>query len=281
MQVITTLTDLRHALDAMRRPGASLGLVPTMGALHAGHAALIRQAAAECDTVLTTVFVNPTQFGPHEDLARYPRTPEADTALAEEAGSELLWFPAVETLYPTGEKTRVRVAEIETILEGACRPGHFEGVATVVTKLLLATRPDHLYLGEKDYQQTVVLRRMVADLLFPVTIVVVPTVRDPDGLALSSRNRFLSPPERAAALAIPRALDAAASQVAGGERRANRIGETMQAILADEPLLRVEYATVADPDTLAPIDRIDGSARALIAARVGTTRLIDNRGLHP
>jgi len=277
---LTTLADLTRALAEIRSHGHAIGLVPTMGALHAGHASLIEAARNAGDAPVVTVFVNPAQFGPGEDLERYPRTPEEDADLAGKAGARVVWSPTVESIYPPGEATRVRVGPLADVLEGACRPGHFDGVATVVVKLLAATRPDRLYLGEKDYQQTVVLRQVVRDLLLPVTLVVVPTVRDPDGLALSSRNRFLSPTDRADALRIPEALARAEAMVTEGERCPGVIEREMQHVLDGAASLRSEYAVVRDV-SLQAVEAISGPVRALIAARVGSTRLLDNRLLVP
>lgn len=277
---VSAPTDLARSLAEIRSHGHEIGLVPTMGALHAGHAALIEAARDAGDAPVVSVFVNPTQFGPGEDFKRYPRTPEEDTALARDAGAEVVWSPPVESIYPPGEATRIHVGPLAEMLEGACRPGHFDGVATVVVKLLAATAPDRLYLGEKDYQQTVVLRQVVRDLLLPVTLVVVPTVRDPDGLALSSRNRFLSPDDRADALRIPEALARADALVREGGRCPRVIEQAMQAILEGGASLRTEYAVVRDV-SLHPVDTINGPTRALIAARVGSTRLLDNRLLVP
>ncbi len=277
---VTALSDLTRALTEMRSRGLPIGLVPTMGALHAGHSALIEAARDAGDAPVVSVFVNPTQFGPGEDFERYPRTPEEDAALARDAGSQVVWSPPAEAIYPPGEATRVQVGPLAEILEGAYRPGHFDGVATVVVKLLAATAPDRLYLGEKDYQQTVVLRQVVRDLFLPVSLVVVTTVRDPDGLALSSRNRFLSPSDRADALRIPEALARADALVKEGERRPQAIERAMQAVLEGGASLRTEYAVVRDL-SLEPVDGIAGPVRALIAARVGTTRLLDNRLLVP
>ena len=277
---VTRLADLLRSLTEERSRGQPIALIPTMGALHAGHAALIEAARHAGDAPVVSAFVNPTQFGPGEDFQRYPRTPEEDAALAREAGARVVWSPPGEEIYPPGEATRVQVGALAEILEGACRPGHFDGVATVVVKLLAATMPDRLYLGEKDYQQTVVLRQVVRDFLLPVSLVVVPTVRDPDGLALSSRNRFLSPADRADALRIPEALARAGALVREGERCPRTIERAMQTALARGASLRTEYAVVRD-ESLDPVDTVTGPVRALIAARVGTTRLIDNRLLVP
>lgn len=280
MKRIESLADLRAALAAARAGGAPVRFVPTMGALHDGHATLVRRARADGGVVVVSVYVNPTQFGPNEDFARYPRTPEGDLAVAEAAGADLAWFARDDELYPAGESTRVRTGAIGGVLCGAYRPGHFDGVATVVAKLLVATGADTLYLGEKDFQQTVVVGRMIADFLLATRLVVVPTVRDPDGLALSSRNRYLSPAEREVALAIPRALERAAALArAGGTVEA--VHETLHAALGAEPGLRVQYGELRDSATLEAAQRMEQGTRAFVAAYVGSTRLIDNRLLVP
>lgn len=277
----TALADLRSAVRDARARAEPIRFVPTMGALHDGHAALMRAARADGGFVLVSIFVNPTQFGPNEDFARYPRTPDADAALAEAAGADAVWSPCAPDLYPEGESTRVSVGALGTCWEGKFRPGHFDGVATVVAKLLLATTADVLYLGEKDFQQTLVVGRMVRDLLLDTRIVVVPTVREPDGLALSSRNRYLSAAERQAATAIPRALHAAAALVASGETDASAIRARLHGTLGAEPRLRVQYAELVDPQTLAPVEALTAPVRAVVAAFAGTTRLIDNHLIRP
>lgn len=280
MKRIETLADLRATLAPARADGTPVRFVPTMGALHEGHATLVRRARADGGVVVVSVYVNPTQFAPNEDFARYPRTPKDDLAVAEAAGADLAWFARDDELYPGGESTRVRIGAMGEVLCGAYRPGHFDGVATVVAKLLVATGADTLYLGEKDFQQTVVVRRMIADLLFATQLAVVPTVRDPDGLALSSRNRYLSPAERAVALAIPRALERAAALArAGGTVGA--VHETLHAALGAEPGLRVQYGELRDSATLEVAQRMGAGTRAFVAAYVGSTRLIDNRLLVP
>jgi pantoate--beta-alanine ligase len=239
-----------------------------MGALHAGHASLIRRSAAECDVTLVTVFVNPLQFGPSEDFARYPRDLAADVAVVEEAGGDLLFAPPVAEMYPDEPVVRVTVGGgLGDVLEGASRPGHFDGVATVVAKLFAMTGPCRAYFGEKDYQQLVIVRRLAGDLSFPVEVVGCPTVREDDGLALSSRNRYLSADERRAAPVLYRALRAAAES-----RDRSRMADTV----ATESLVRLDYAEVVDPATLAPLPEVTAGARLLMAATVGSTRLIDN-----
>jgi pantoate--beta-alanine ligase len=278
MREVVTAADLRDVLA--ERPG-SVGLVPTMGALHAGHVSLLARARAENRTLVMSLFVNPTQFGPNEDYARYPRDPERDRALAVAAGVDLLFAPTVEAMYPPGPATWVDVEGLATRWEGQRRPGHFRGVATVVLKLLLAARPTRAYFGEKDYQQLQVVRRLTADLLPEVAIVGCPTVREPDGLALSSRNVYLAPEERPHAVALYRALTRAQALLAAGEGVGATLEAAMLAELATAPGLAVDYAAVVDAATLEPLERLDGPGRALLAARLGAVRLIDNGPLLP
>jgi pantoate--beta-alanine ligase len=249
-----------------------------MGALHTGHATLVREARKRADFVVVTVFVNPTQFGPNEDLARYPRTLEADRALAAEAGAELVFAPSNGAMYPPGDEARVRVGPTAAALEGAFRPGHFEGVATVVAKLFALTGPSIALFGRKDYQQLRVIERMVRDVFFPIEIVGVPTVREADGLALSSRNRYLSDTDRTRARAVPRALTAAWRAHARGERRAGVLEDVAREVLA-AGVDTIDYVSVADPDTVTPLaPQAEIGPRALLATavRVGSARLIDN-----
>jgi pantoate--beta-alanine ligase len=276
VRVVETVVTAQAAARAAVRP---LGLVPTMGALHEGHLALVRRARGECATVAASVFVNPAQFGQNEDFAAYPRDQARDLALLEEAGVDLVFLPTVEEMYPPGFDTSVEVGTVTEPLEGAARPGHFRGVATVVAKLFHALLPDRAYFGQKDAQQVVVITKMVADLAFPLEVVVVPTVREPDGLALSSRNAYLAPDERHAALALRRALDTAEQAFAAGERDAERLRAAMRAVLAVEPLARVDYVSVADPATLRELDHVGARALASLAVRIGRTRLIDNTPL--
>lgn len=289
MRVIETVAELRHQVAAAHSRDERVGFVPTMGALHEGHQALMRVAHAQCGFVVASVYVNPTQFAPGEDFSRYPRTPERDEQLAADAGVDLLWRPTDAVMYgapeqrsarrAVGVRSRVVVGPLGERLCGEYRPGHFDGVATVVVKLLGAVQPDVLYLGEKDYQQSVVLRHVISDLMIPVEVRTVPTVRDPDGLALSSRNRYLSPEERAAALAIPRALDAAQAAIAAGERSVGRLRARTEVALASDSRLQPQYVEFVDPETLEPLDSIQHDAMLLVAAHVGATRLIDNRRL--
>lgn len=273
MQTITLLSDLRQARKPL--PG-KFGLVPTMGYLHQGHLSLVERARAECEHVGVSVFVNPTQFGPSEDLERYPRDLEADLRQLERLGVDLVWTPTVEEMYPAGFQTWVTVENVTAPLEGKQRPGHFRGVATVVAKLFNAFTPERAYFGQKDAQQVVVIRRMAQDLNFPVEVVVCPTVREPDGLALSSRNAYLSPQERQAATVLHRALTSAEEAYAAGERDAELLRALMSSTLASEPLAREEYVSVADPETLDELNRVTSGALLSMAVRIGKTRLIDN-----
>ena len=257
-----------------RREGRSIGLVPTMGALHAGHMRLVETARAENDMVVVSHFVNPLQFGPNEDLDRYPRDWERDRKLLEVAQVHAVYRPAGEVMYPPNSSTRVRVGRVTEALEGAARPGHFEGVATVVTKLFTTVQPDRAYFGQKDAQQVAVVTRLAADLDLAVEIRVVPTVREPDGLAMSSRNAYLSPEERQAATAISAALRAAATAYASGEHDPPRLRALMQARLSLEPLVAPEYVELVDAATFQKPGTL-----AVVAARVGKTRLIDNHDL--
>ena len=269
----------RSALEAERAAGRTVGLVPTMGALHDGHRSLVSRAVAAGDAVCVSVFVNPLQFGPAEDLATYPRDLAADVRVAERWGASLVFAPSVEEMYPPGATTRVRVEGLGDVLEGASRPGHFEGVATVVTKLLAVAGPCRVYFGEKDFQQLLVVRRLVADLSLPVEVVACPTVRALDGIALSSRNRHLSGEEREAAAVLLRALQSGAASILAGERDPGEVRALMGDIVEAEPLVELDYAEVVDASTLAVPEKLDGGLRLLVAARVGPTRLIDNLGV--
>jgi pantoate--beta-alanine ligase len=279
LRVLDRIDVVRKELEAVRAQGRTVGFVPTMGALHEGHLSLIRRSAGECDATLVSIFVNPLQFGPGEDFARYPRQLDADLALAEEAGAGLVFVPAVQEMYPEPLATRITVAGLGDGLEGVSRPGHFDGVATVVTKLFAIAGPCRAYFGEKDYQQLLVVRCLAADLAIPVEVVGCPTVRDADGLALSSRNAYLSAHERGAATVLARALEAAAEAVTAGVTDGSRLRAMMGEIVSSEPLARLDYAEVVDPLTLQPLERLSGEARLLVAAWIGRTRLIDNRGV--
>jgi len=261
------------------RAAGSLGLVPTMGALHEGHASLIRRAAAECDAVIVSIFVNPTQFNDPADLERYPRPFERDVTVAGEHGAAAIYAPDVETMYPAGHATTIHVAGVTERWEGEHRPGHFDGVATVVSILLNQVRPDRSYFGEKDWQQLAMIRRMAADLSLPGEIIGCPLIRDDDGLALSSRNVRLSPEEREAALVIPSSLMRIRDRVAAGERSVASLLDVGHGVLRTRPEVAVEYLAIVDPDTLEPLETIDHAARALVAARAGHTRLIDTMDL--
>lgn len=273
MIVTETMEELRRAVAEAPRP---LGLVPTMGFLHDGHLSLVRAAKEESATVTVSIFVNPTQFGPDEDFDAYPRDLDRDLELLEEEGADLVWVPEVEALYPERFQTWVEVAEVTQPLEGAQRPGHFRGVTTVVAKLFNAVQPDLAYFGQKDAQQVVVLRRMIVDLNFPLRIVVCPTVRDPDGLAMSSRNTYLDPAQRQAATVLYRALSAAREAFEAGVREAEALREAMGEVLAAEPLANPEYVSVADPATLTELDGEVEAALFSMAVHVGPARLIDN-----
>ncbi|MBP1465595.1 pantoate--beta-alanine ligase [Candidatus Chloroploca sp. M-50] len=273
MHVLTTIDAVRTA----RAKFDQIGLVPTMGYLHEGHLSLVRRAREECGAVAVSIFVNPTQFSPREDFSRYPRDPERDLRMLEAEGVDLVFTPAPGEMYPEGFGTYVVLPAADEVLEGAARPAHFRGVATVVCKLLNIVQPTQAYFGQKDAQQTVVVRQMVRDLNIPTTIVVAPTVREPDGLAMSSRNTYLTSEQRAVAPVIYRALRAAAQAYQAGERDATHLRQQIAALLASEPLVKPEYISLADPLTLLELDTI-GSRGALIslAARLGSVRLIDN-----
>lgn len=274
MQTVRDLAGLRDAVAAFRAEGATIALVPTMGALHAGHMALIEAARRPGTKVIASIFVNPKQFGPNEDLARYPRREAADARLLADHGCDLLWAPPVEVMYPEGFATNVSVTGVSDGLDGAARPGHFDGVATVVTKLFNQTRADIAYFGEKDFQQLAVIRRFVADLDMAIEIVGVPTQRDDDGLALSSRNIYLDEEQRAKAIALPRALGVAARSIARGDDPEGALAEARGALVAAG--FEVDYVALADAETLAESPAADRPRRLLAAARMGTTRLIDN-----
>ena len=273
MQTIRSSEELARARAELG--SASLALVPTMGALHAGHMALVAEAKARADKVAATIFVNPMQFGAGEDLGRYPRREAEDAAMLEQAGCELLWLPAVGDIYPDGFATTVRVSGVSERWEGEARPGHFDGVATVVVKLLLSVRPDVALFGEKDFQQLAVIRRMVRDLAIPVEIDGVATVREADGVALSSRNAYLLPEERHQALALPRALEAARAAILSGTDVADVLTEARDSLLGGG-FSWVDYFALVDAATLEPLDRPQGEMRLIAAAMIGTTRLIDN-----
>ncbi len=275
-RVVTSIPEMHGAVRILQRDGKSVGLVPTMGALHDGHLSLVREAKSKCDTVVATIFVNPTQFSPQEDFSKYPRTLDSDLAALAGVHCDLVFVPSREEMYPTDSTTWVEPPAAAAPLEGVCRPGHFRGVTTVVLKLLNIIPADVAYFGQKDYQQALVLRRMAADLNVATRLVVCPTVRESDGLAMSSRNRYLSTTERQQALALYRALYEAEELVASGERDAEKIRTAMRRVLTSAGIQRIDYVALAHPETLDELTTMSGSAVALIAAFVGTTRLIDN-----
>ena len=277
MQILSTADELRHWSREVRSgPGETVGLVPTMGALHEGHASLIRAAAAACTQVVVSIFVNPTQFGPNEDFARYPRTLEADCTLAKACGAHAIYAPEVDDLYPQGASTFVDVEGLSNRLDGLSRPGHFRGVATVVAKLLIAAEADQVFFGQKDAAQVAVIRRMVSDLRFGTEIVVCPIVRDAQGLALSSRNAYLNETERTQALTLSRAIRHVESLVNCGERRAEMLIKAARNVFASEPAVRVDYIECVDWSTLVPVPIAMPGTLFAVAAYVGSTRLIDN-----
>jgi pantoate--beta-alanine ligase len=275
-RLVTTREVLRSELAKARRAGRTIGLVPTMGALHAGHLSLAEASRLECGFTVATIFVNPAQFGPHDDFQRYPRTLDSDLNALANVGVDLVFAPEVPEMYRPGHATYVEVRGPAEPLEGRFRPGHFRGVATVVLKLFNLVLPDRAYFGQKDYQQSLVIRRMVSDLDLPIEVRVCPIVREPDGLAMSSRNAYLTAQQREQALVLHRSLRRAAELVAAGERDAKAVLAEVQKLFASEPGVRVEYFVLVDPETLEDVERIDQKALAAVAAVVGTTRLIDN-----
>jgi pantoate--beta-alanine ligase len=276
MKIITTLSEMQSCADTFRRAGKTIGLVPTMGFLHEGHVSLIRRARQECDIVIVSIFVNPTQFGPNEDLDRYPRDEAGDRAKCEAAGVDVLFMPAAAGMYPHTPSVFVAVEGISDVLEGAIRPGHFRGVATVVAKLFNIVKPHMAFFGQKDYQQCAVIRRMVNGLNMDVDVVVLPTVREPDGLAMSSRNSYLSADDRRKAAVIHRALSAAEQLARAGGKEPEKLKNNMLAVLREVPGIEIDYVEVADNETLAPIVSAQDSMVLLVAVRLGHTRLIDN-----
>ena len=273
MKTVTTLNELRSA--RLELPGP-VGLVPTMGFLHAGHISLVQRVRTECASVVVSIFVNPTQFGPSEDLEKYPRDLPRDLGLLEAAGADLVWTPTPEIMYPPGYQTWVEVAGLTKGLEGEVRPGHFRGVTTIVAKLFNAVGPDKAYFGQKDAQQAAVIRQMARDLNFPLEVVVCPTARDADGLAMSSRNTYLSPAERKAATVLYRALSAARAAYENGERKADALRQIMRETINGEPLARLQYVSCVDYDTLEELETVRGKTLLSMAVYMGKTRLIDN-----
>jgi pantoate--beta-alanine ligase len=276
MWIAKTVEEMRAAARRARAAGKSSGLVPTMGALHEGHLSLVRAAKAACDMITVSIFVNPLQFGPHEDLAKYPRDFEGDRKRLEAEGVDWLFAPSIEEMYPESSTTYVEVEGLSQRLCGGSRPGHFRGVATVVAKLFHIVQADKAFFGQKDAAQVAVLRRMVRDLNFPVEIVVCPIVREPDGLAMSSRNAYLNPQERKSALQLYRSLNEVQRRFEQGERNSTNLIEAGKQVLAQDPGVRLDYFSIVDPDTLAPIGRLTGKTLVAVAAFVGSTRLIDN-----
>ncbi len=281
MIICHTIEDMRAALRDAKGPGDRLGLVPTMGALHEGHLSLVRAADAQCDLVAVSIFVNPTQFGPNEDFTSYPRTFERDRDLLADLGVDFIFAPSAEEMYPVGAVTYVEVKDISEKLDGSSRPGHFRGVTTIVSKLFHVLNPELAFFGQKDAAQVAVIRRMVRDLNFPVQIVVCPIVREPDGLAMSSRNIYLSGKEREQALVLSRSISAITEQFRAGERQTAILRKIGREVLALEPDVRLDYLEIVDSDELDPLQTIERRALVAIAAYVGRTRLIDNALLDP
>jgi pantoate--beta-alanine ligase len=279
MNVITAIDECREQVTSRQARDQRVGLVPTMGALHDGHLSLVRAAKARCPFVVVTIFVNPTQFGPNEDFKAYPRPLEDDLAKCRSAGVDAVFAPGVEVMYGADTRTTVHVAKLNDGLCGPFRPGHFDGVATVVAKLFHIAPADTAFFGEKDYQQLMVIRQMVADLNFPIEVVGCPTLREPDGLAMSSRNAYLSPSERAQAMSISQALFAARDAVATGNKDAKAISQSARRALVDAGIRSIDYVALVDAETLEALTVIDRPARLCVAARIGKTRLIDNMAL--
>jgi pantoate--beta-alanine ligase len=276
MRIAPTIAEVRSAVAALRAQGKTIGLVPTMGALHEGHLSLVRAARAACDATVATIFVNPTQFGPNEDFSKYPRTFEADCELLRSEGVDLLFAPAVDEMYPPGATTFVDVDEIQDRLDGQSRPGHFRGVATVCAKLFHIVAPQKAFFGQKDAAQVAVLRRMVRDLNFDLELVVCPTVREPDGLAMSSRNRYLSEENRAQALILHRTLRHIEARIEIGETSTAELIRTGLGVMAEDPDARLDYLRIVDPDTLEDLRDVEKGALIAVAAWIGPARLIDN-----
>jgi len=276
LQQIETIAGMKAACRSTTRASKTLGLVPTMGALHGGHLSLVRAAKSQCDVTAVSIFVNPLQFGPSEDVDKYPRTLERDAALLQQLGVELLFVPSVGGMYPARARTYVEVVDLSSKLDGGSRPGHFRGVSTVVCKLFEIVRPDRAYFGQKDAAQVALLRKMVGDLDMDVEIVVCPIVREADGLAMSSRNAYLSGEQRKQGLVLSRSLEQVESAVSAGERNAQKLAEIGAQVIASEPAAKLDYFAIVDPDTLEPVAAVSPGTLVAVAAWVGTTRLIDN-----
>ena len=281
MKTCLTIAEARAACRAVPTPGKCLGVVPTMGALHEGHLSLVRAAKAQCEAVAVSIFVNPTQFGPAEDLSKYPRQFERDCQLLEKEGVDILFAPPVEEMYPPGAVTWVLVEGLSEKLDGRSRPGHFRGVTTIVAKLFHILEPDAAFFGQKDAAQLAVIRRMVQDLNFPVEIVACPIVREPDGLAMSSRNAYLNQEERVRALVLQRSLQQVQQEFQAGERNAAQLISAAKEVFAREPQVKLNYFEIVEPDTLDPVESISQETLVAVAAYVGPTRLIDNLVLEP
>jgi pantoate--beta-alanine ligase len=276
MKICHTIDEMRAARHAARREGKAVGLVPTMGALHEGHLSLVRMARAQCDLVVVSIFINPLQFGPHEDLAKYPRNFDRDRDLLEREGVEVIFAPTVEEMYPAGAITYVTVEALSDKLCGRSRPGHFRGVTTVVSKLFHIVEPDRAFFGQKDAAQSVIIRRMVRDLDIPVQVVIGPIVREPDGLAMSSRNAYLDASQRLSALVLHRSLLAVQERFDRGERKVQALIEAGKQVFSEDPSVRLDYLEIVDPETLDPVDDLSQRALVAVAAFVGKARLIDN-----
>lgn len=279
MDVISNPLSIFSQLDHLRREGKRIGVVPTMGALHEGHLSLVRQAKQACDVSVATIFVNPSQFGPNEDFQRYPRTLESDLQSLDSVGCDFVFTPSMEAIYPEGYSTYIEPPRVAERWEGAYRPGHFRGVATIVLKLFMLVPAQVAYFGRKDYQQVAVISAMVRDLGVPIRIEACETVRDPDGLAMSSRNRYLSESERKRALSLSQALHRAQMLLDAGRHTVAELENAMRDVLLSAPVDSIDYAVVVDPESLEPLESVQRDAVAIIAVRIGTTRLIDNRTL--
>jgi pantoate--beta-alanine ligase len=276
LEIIETVRETQERSEALRLAGRTIAIVPTMGFLHDGHLELMRVGKEHCDTLIVSIFVNPTQFGPSEDYKEYPRDTDGDLTKARRAGADIVFLPSVEEMYPEGFQTRVRVERVSLNLCGRSRPGHFDGVAVVVAKLFNITKPHVAVFGQKDYQQLTVISRMVSDLNMDIQIVGVPTVREPDGLAMSSRNKYLSPQERPSALCLKKSMDLAKKMFREGEADAHVVKHAVERLIREHPFTRIDYVSLCDPVTLEDVARLGGETLLAIAVKVGRTRLIDN-----